>query len=58
MLNDLVGRLKQKGMAIIFISHRLKEVFDLADKITVLKDGKLIKTVIQKGCIPPPMLCF
>ena len=52
MLNDLVGRLKQKGMAIIFISHRLKEVFDLAEKITVLKDGNLIKTVKKKEVTP------
>jgi ribose transport system ATP-binding protein len=52
LLNDLVNRLKQRGMSIIFISHRLKEVFDLADKISVLKDGKLIKTVIKKEVTP------
>jgi ABC-type sugar transport system ATPase subunit len=52
LLNDLVGRLKQKGMSIIFISHRLKEVFDLAEKITVLKDGKLIQTVNTKDVAP------
>ncbi len=52
LLNDLVGRLKQKGMSIIFISHRLREVFDLAEKITVLKDGKLIKTVYKKDVAP------
>jgi len=52
MLDDLVGRLKQKGMSIIFISHRLKEVFDIAEKITVLKDGKLIKTVNTKDVTP------
>ena len=52
LLNDLVGRLKQKGMSIIFISHRLKEVFDIAEKITVLKDGKLIKTVNKKEVTP------
>jgi ABC-type sugar transport system ATPase subunit len=52
LLNDLVGRLKQKGMSIIFISHRLREVFDLAEKITVMKDGKLIKTVSKKDVSP------
>lgn len=52
LLNDLVGRLKKKGMSIIFISHRLREVFDIAEKITVLKDGKLIKTVIKKEVSP------
>jgi ABC-type sugar transport system ATPase subunit len=52
LLNDLVGRMKQKGMSIIFISHRLKEVFDLAEKITVLKDGKFINTVYTKDVTP------
>jgi ABC-type sugar transport system ATPase subunit len=52
LLNSLVNRLKQKGMAIIFISHRLKEVFDISEKITVLKDGKLIETVNQKDVTP------
>jgi ribose transport system ATP-binding protein len=52
LLNSLVNRLKQKGMTIIFISHRLKEVFDISEKITVLKDGKLIDTVNQKDVTP------
>src|SRR4030066_1142068 len=42
MLNDLVGRLKQKGMSIIFISHRLKEVFDIAEKITVRSEERRV----------------
>ncbi len=44
LLFDLVATLKAKGLAIIFISHRLSEVFGIADKITVLKDGKLVGT--------------
>jgi len=52
LLVNLIDRLKQKGMSIIFISHRLKEVFDIAEKITVLKDGKLIKTVNKKEVTP------
>jgi len=52
LLDDLVNRLKDRGMAIIFISHRLIEVFNLAEKITVLKDGKFIKTVDKKSVSP------
>jgi ABC-type sugar transport system ATPase subunit len=52
LLNDLITRLKAKGMAIVFISHRLKEVFDIAEKITVLKDGKLVGTVMKKDVTP------
>ncbi len=52
LLADLIQRLKSRGMAIIFISHRLIEVFDIAEKITVLKDGQLVKTVQKKEVTP------
>lgn len=52
LLDDLIKRLKARGMAIVFISHRLIEVFDIADKISVLKDGKFIKTVDKKVVSP------
>lgn len=52
ILNDLVAKLKARGMAIIFISHRLIEVFDIADKITVLKDGELVGTAMTKEVTP------
>lgn len=52
MLDDLVKRLKARGMAVIFISHRLGEVFNIADKITVLKDGQLVGTVLTRDTTP------
>jgi ribose transport system ATP-binding protein len=45
LLFAIVRRLKQRGVAIVFISHRLDEVFEIADSVTVLKDGKLVGTV-------------
>ena len=45
LLRNLIQRLKEKGLVIIFISHRLVEVFQVAEKITVLKDGKYVGTV-------------
>jgi ABC-type sugar transport system ATPase subunit len=36
---DVLQRLKTRGVAIIYISHRLAEVFQIADRVTVLKDG-------------------
>jgi len=41
-LFEIVRLLKERGVAIIYISHRLIEVFQLADKVTVLRDGKFV----------------
>lgn len=42
---EVVRKLKSRGVSIIYISHRLEEVFELADEVTVLRDGKHIKTL-------------
>lgn len=42
LLHSIIGRLKARGVAILYVSHRLKEVFDLCDTLTVLKDGALV----------------
>jgi ribose transport system ATP-binding protein len=43
-LMELIKKLRQKGISIIYISHRLEEVFELADRITVLRDGSTVDT--------------
>lgn len=43
-LFELVAALKGEGIAIIYISHRLNEVMQIADRISVLRDGELIDT--------------
>ena len=40
----IIQRLKRQGLAIVYISHHLPEVFAVADRVTVLRDGKLIGT--------------
>ncbi len=41
----IVRQLREKGITIIYISHRLDEVFDLCDNVTVLRDGHMIDTL-------------
>jgi ABC-type sugar transport system ATPase subunit len=45
VLFKLVRRLQEQGIGMLYISHRLREVFTLADTITVLKDGALVRTL-------------
>ncbi len=44
-LYRIIRRLKEDGITIIYISHRLEEIFDLCDRVTVLRDGHLIQTL-------------
>jgi ABC-type sugar transport system ATPase subunit len=43
-LFDLLRRLRESGVSVLFISHRLDEVFTICDRVTVLKDGRLVGT--------------
>jgi ribose transport system ATP-binding protein len=52
LLFALVRRLQEQGIGMLYISHRLREVFTLADRITVLKDGALVKTVAKSEIDP------
>jgi len=41
----VIGRLREQGVTILYISHKMGEIFQLADRITVLRDGALVRTV-------------
>lgn len=43
-LYTVIRKLRDEGRGIIYISHRLNEIFDLADRVTILKDGKTMAT--------------
>jgi ribose transport system ATP-binding protein len=45
LLYALVRRLRGQGIGLLYVSHRLVEVFDLADRLTVLKDGRRVTTM-------------
>lgn len=44
VLFSFMNKLKSKGYAIIYISHRMDEIFEVCDRITVLRDGKFVAT--------------
>jgi len=43
-LLGLIGRLRARGLGIVYVSHRLEEVFAIADRVTVLRDGRIVST--------------
>jgi len=52
LLNRLIRKLVDRGMSVLFISHRFREVFGIASRISVLKDGKLVDTVNAADVTP------
>jgi len=45
---EIINRLKQKGVTIIYISHRLEEVFRISDRVSVMRDGQYVATKMTK----------
>lgn len=39
-----IARLKEKGISMIYISHRMEEIFELADRVTVIRDGEYVNS--------------
>lgn len=54
-LFDIVRRLSRQGVAVLYISHRLNEVKAIADRVTVLRDGRLVATRAIEGLEPIEM---
>ena len=51
-LFEIVRQLKAQGITIVYVSHRLEEIFEIADRITVLRDGRHIGTVRKSETTP------
>ena len=45
---EIIGKLKSKGVTIIYISHRIEELFRISDRVTVMRDGRYIDTLVTK----------
>lgn len=55
-LFNLIRRLKEQGCAIIYITHRLEEIFRIADRITVLRDGHRVGTARAQDLTPEELI--
>jgi ribose transport system ATP-binding protein len=49
ILFKIINNLKAKGVAIVYISHKLNELYEIADKYTVLRDGELTGSGVMEG---------
>lgn len=56
LLFSIILKLKSQGMGLIYISHRMEEIFEIADRVTVLKDGDLVKTVMIDEVDSPSLI--
>jgi len=45
MLREQIRLLKDRGVAVLFVSHRLKEIFEIGDRVTIMKDAKIVRTM-------------
>jgi ribose transport system ATP-binding protein len=51
-LYRVIAQLRERGVTILYISHKMDEVFRLADRITVLRDGRQVRTVPRSATTP------
>jgi len=48
ILTKIIAQLKEQGVTVIYISHRLEEIFSISDRVSIFRDGKHIKTMETK----------
>ena len=58
ILFDLIRRLQKQGTAIVYISHRFDELYAVCDRVTVLRDGKLVATRPLAGLERIELVCL
>jgi len=55
-LFEVIGELRRQGVAMVYISHRMDEVFSLGDRVTVLRDGKYVATLRAGDATPDELV--
>ena len=49
--SEVLGRLKEQGQAVVFITHKLHEALSLGDRISILRQGRLVGTIDRRGAL-------
>ena len=55
-LFSLITQLKEKGCAVVYITHRLEEIFRIGDRISVLRDGRRVGTAEARDLVPEELI--
>jgi ribose transport system ATP-binding protein len=55
-LFSVLKKLRASGTSIVYVTHRLSELFELADRITVLRDGRLVRTAVIADVTPDSLI--
>jgi ribose transport system ATP-binding protein len=58
ILYDVIRRLKAEGTAVVYISHRFDELYAVCDRVTILRDGKLVGTRLLAGLERIDLVCL
>lgn len=53
---EIIEKLRAKGIAIIYISHRMEEIFKISDKVSVMRDGEYVGTKLTKDTSRPELI--
>ena len=56
ILFNLIRQLKEEGKVVIYVSHRLKEIFEVTDEIVVLKDGMFVTSLVTTETSEPELI--
>ena len=52
----VIAKLREKGITVLYVSHKIEEIFEICDTITVLRDGKHVGTVDRKSVDPDAVI--
>ncbi|MEM1428308.1 MAG: sugar ABC transporter ATP-binding protein [Pseudomonadota bacterium] len=58
VLNRQIRKLRSEGKAVVYISHRMEEVFDICDDVTVMKDGQVVATQALCDLTPEKLIAL